>query len=151
MRLGWLWPVVLMVGALMGVGCAGGARYAAMTLPPPAQGQGRIVFYRDGNPTGMGLQPSIICNGMPVGRSQAGTFFYLDHPAGACEIVCLPDWSHKISVQVGAGETLYVRTYVIPGYVVGQVLPELVEAGKALADLPSCNYAAPPPPAAPSR
>ena len=72
------------------VGCASGPKYpeAVSTFPQLAASQGRIVFYRNGVPVGMAVQPDVKLNNDVVGRSVPNQFFYVDRPAGNYVVSC---------------------------------------------------------------
>jgi hypothetical protein len=134
----------MLVGSLTSIGCASGTKFSDMPLPPLAQGQGRIIFYRDGTPVGMAVQPSVKLNGESIGKSQPMGFFFVDRPAGSYEVACTTEWEHKTTVQLAENETRYVRTFVTIGVIVGHIWPELVEPTRALDALQDCRYIGPP-------
>ncbi|WP_286898707.1 hypothetical protein [Achromobacter sp. UBA2119] len=81
------------LGAALLAGC-GGPRYkdVAGTIPVMVPDTGRIYFYQPPAPLGVvSSQPYLRDNGMKVGRSKPGSFFYVNRPAGKYEIDTLRD------------------------------------------------------------
>jgi hypothetical protein len=80
-------------------------RYAAL----PA-GQGRIYIYQPSSPgdptTG---SPYVLVNGWKTGRTTPGNFFFLNRPAGLYSITVAHGDAPPLMVQLGEGETRYVR------------------------------------------
>lgn len=108
------------------------------TIPALGQDKGRIYFYRTKNLLGAAVSADVRVNGEVVGRSTRGSFFFVDRPAGAYEVVSSTETEKKLTFALSGGETKYVRTYVGMGVLVGRIIPELVnadEAEKAMADL----------------
>ncbi len=73
----WLLPIAL-------AACATGPKYTEMQSSIPTLGaeQGRVYFYRSGSAFGAAVQPSILLNGVVVGESKPGGFFFVDQAAG---------------------------------------------------------------------
>lgn len=120
--------------------CATGPKYSEIkssltTLDP---GNGRIYFYRNYIFFGDGLRPEILLNGMKVGRSVPGAFFYLDRPPSNYEVSTSTEVTRKLTFTLSAGETKYVKTSATMGVLVGHVYPQLIsppEAEVAMSDL----------------
>ena len=75
------------IAALL-IGCATtGVRHSEMksSLADPKSGDGRFYFYRLASAFGAAVQPEIKLNGVPVGTSRPGGFFYVDRPPGSYE------------------------------------------------------------------
>ena len=75
------------LGAALLAGC-GGPRYqdVAGTIPVMVPDTGRIYFYQPAAPIGVvSNQPYLRVNGVKVGRSKPGSFFYVNRPAGKYE------------------------------------------------------------------
>ena len=131
-----LFAVVLVAGGLL-AGCAtSGIKYTDVvaSVPKLKRGQGRIYFYRTVAP-GLAVQPEIKVNGVAVGPTLPGGFFYVDRPAGTYELVATTEIEEKITVTLAAGETKYVRTFISPGLFVGHFNFDVVGREKAEADL----------------
>jgi hypothetical protein len=94
---------------LLLAGCAA-TRYEdlATSLPPPSPGEGRIVLY---TPLidGASVQPRIRVNKRAVGRAKPGSFFYVDRAAGTYTVLAQRGWEAKVTFELKAGETRYVR------------------------------------------
>ncbi|OAE63199.1 DUF2846 domain-containing protein [Achromobacter mucicolens] len=91
-------------------GCAG-AQYQSLQgrMPPIEQGNGRIYFYQPPAPMGVvSNQPYLRINGVKVGRSKPGSFFYVNRPAGKYEIDTLRD-GESLTFDLAPGQTRYVR------------------------------------------
>jgi hypothetical protein len=138
-------------------GCvSGGMKHAEMKSSMQAlkPDEGRIYFYRTGSIFGVGVQADIYLNGVLVGASQPGGFFFVDRPAGKYEAHASTEVSRMVTFTLDGGETKYVRSYVSMGVLVGHVNLELVNAAEAEKELESLSYtgttpSAPPvPPAA---
>lgn len=98
------------LGAALLAGC-GGPRYkdVAGTIPIMVPDTGRIYFYQPPAPIGVvSNQPYLRVNGMKVGRSKPGSFFYVNRPAGKYEIDTLRD-DESLSFNLAPGQTRYVR------------------------------------------
>jgi len=98
------------LGAALLAGC-GGARYkdVAGSIPFMVPDTGRIYFYQPPAPIGVvSNQPYLRVNGVKVGRSKPGSFFYVNRPAGQYEIDTLRD-DDKLSFTLAPGQTRYVR------------------------------------------
>ncbi|WP_191578065.1 DUF2846 domain-containing protein [Achromobacter insolitus] len=98
------------LGAALLAGC-GGPRYKDVTgtIPVMVPDTGRIYFYQPPAPLGVvSSQPYLRVNGMKVGRSKPGSFFYVNRPAGKYEIDTLRD-GESLSFTPAPGQTRYVR------------------------------------------
>jgi len=114
--------------ALASIGCASGMSYDEIEdrLPQLGRGEGRVFFYRSGSMFGAAIQPEIHLDGRVAGTSQPGGFFFVDRPAGPCEIACSTEVERKVAFDLAAGDTRYVRSGISLGIFVGRVTPELV-------------------------
>ncbi|MFD4840762.1 DUF2846 domain-containing protein [Achromobacter sp. NPDC058515] len=98
------------LGAALLAGC-GGPRYkdVAGSIPFMVPDTGRIYFYQPPAPAGVvSSQPYLRINGVKVGRSKPGSFFYVNRPAGKYEIDTLRD-DETLSFTLAPGQTRYVR------------------------------------------
>lgn len=123
--------------------CAVGPGYheAAASFPPLAKDHGRIFFLRENTMIGSALQPDIYLNGMVVGRSVAGGFFFVDELPGTYTVRTSVLITEKISFELAAGETRYIRTQPKPGLLLGRVEPALEWPDGALAAMKELKYA----------
>lgn len=142
---------IVVVFALL-TGCvAGGMKHAEMKASMQAlkADEGRIYFYRTGSIFGVAVQADIYLNGVMVGASQPGGFFFVDRPAGNYEAHASTEVSRMVTFTLDRGETKYVRSYVSMGILVGHVNLELVNAAEAEEQLGSLGYTGATPPAPP--
>ena len=129
---------------IMCTGCASGPKYASVVDSLPALEeageQGRIFIYRDGSIFGVAVQASVLLNEVAVGKSRAGSFFFVDVDQGNCEVSCETESESSITFDIAAGETKYVRTRVELGVLVGRIVPYLETEEVAMKTLPSTSY-----------
>jgi hypothetical protein len=128
---------LLIASALALVGCASGAKFTdyAAKLPPPKQGDGRIWFFRPQKVLGAAVQPTVYLNGRAVGTAKPGGFFHVDRPAGQYEVKCKTEWSDSTTFTLAPQSTKYIRLLMVPGLLVGHVLPREDSPTDALEDL----------------
>lgn len=91
-------------------GCAGG-KYEVLqgSIPPIAQGNGRIYFYQP-QPTNLAAaQQKMRVNGEVVGRNKPGAFFFVDRPAGSYVVTNLYWTGDGVSFMLDPGQTRYIR------------------------------------------
>ena len=91
--------VFFMALVLLFTSCATGPKYSVIkdsfSLLKPDEG--RIYFYRTGNPFGSGIQPGVTLNGEKVGDSIPGGFFFIDRPPGNYEVMLSTEVERKLS------------------------------------------------------
>lgn len=133
--------ILLMASALTFGGCASGAKFNdyAAKLPAPKQGDGRIWFFRPQKILGAAVQPTVYLNGQAVGTAKPGGFFHVDRPAGFYEVKCTTEWSDSTSFTLARHSTKYIRLIMVPGLLVGHVLPREESPTNALEDLQTLN------------
>lgn len=90
----------------------------------------RIWFYRSASPVGSAVQPPIRVNGQVVGTSTPNGAFFRDVQLGDIRVTTETEAERVLTFTIEAGEERYVRTLVIPGFFVGQVGSELVDASE---------------------
>jgi len=123
-------------------GCAtGGARYADVSVEAPklARDRGRIYFYRSASIVGAAIQPEIKLNGVSVGSTVPGGFFFVDRPKGNYVVSTATEVETNMSFALAAGETKYVRTTISPGVFAGHMNFELVSKSVADGELASLS------------
>ncbi|MEF8729939.1 MAG: DUF2846 domain-containing protein [Accumulibacter sp.] len=135
----WLLPIAL-------AACATGPKYTEMQSSIPTLGaeQGRVYFYRSGSAFGAAVQPSILLNGVVVGESKPGGFFFVDQAAGNKEVSTSTEVEKKLSFTLDPGQTRYVRTVIGLGFFVGRVYPELVDDATGQKEIEEASYIGPP-------
>ena len=124
-------------------GCAAtGEKYSTLkeSIEPLSAGMGRVIFYRDNNILGFAVTSDLYMNGENVGRSELGSFFYVDHEAGNIEVTATTETKKKLTFTLEEGETKYVRTTVGFGLVVGRIIPTLVSKEEGENALPDLAY-----------
>lgn len=136
-----LLPIVLIVLAIAGTGCATGPTHRSVkdTFPPLAAEKGRIFLYRT---TTMGavLQPDIKVNGDVIGESKAKGFIFRDFAPGNYEIMTSTEVDRKLTFALDAGQIRYVKLGVSMGFLVGHVYPELVDNAIGEKEIAGCKY-----------
>lgn len=121
-------------GVLLLAGCvSSGMKYAEFKdqAPPLAEGQGRVLFFRDRSMFGAAVQPEIQLNGEKVGTSMPGGFFIVDRPAGQYACSASTEVKRELSFSLDAGETKYIKSYPSFGVLAGRVNFELVNPSAA--------------------
>ncbi len=138
----WILPVVLAASTLGLVSCAGGKTYAELkgTLPPIPKNQGRVFVYRPSS-LGFGIKPMVKIDNKEVGQSVGQGFFYSDQAPGSHEISLATEWKHKNTLQVQAGKPSFVHCKVVPGVLVGHIIPNQVDQAEAEPALNECKLA----------
>jgi len=109
-------------------------------MPKLAGGQGRVYFYRVDAFTGGGLSAPVKLDGIVVGDSLPGGYFFVDTAAGSHEASAATKVTRKLNFVLERGETKYVRTKAQFEGKVGRVALELVSAEEARSDLPSLSF-----------
>lgn len=122
--------------------CASGPKYneVAATFPKPGSGDGRIWFYRPGIAFGAGIQPGVLLNGVRVGESVPGGFFYIDRPGGNYEVLLSTEVDRKVTFTLAPGQERYVKMTVGLGVIVYRVYPELVDEGIGRGEIVETSY-----------
>ncbi len=134
--------IALCCAAALAAGCATGPKYAevAKSIPAPQAGEGRIYFFRSSSMLGAAIQPDIRLNGVVVGSSKPGGFFYVDRPAGTYLGAASTETEKTLSLVLAAGETKYVRTSPSFGVLVGRINLELEDPQKAQAEIETLSF-----------
>lgn len=135
-------PVLACAAMLLLAACASSGpsfTQAQATVAPVAADSGRIFFYRPSSIVGVAVQPSIKLNGVVVGSSIPGGYFFVDRPAGSYKVSTATEVERDLSLTLDVGQTRYVRTDISMGFMAGHVSPELVDADKALKEIKDCH------------
>jgi hypothetical protein len=134
--------LALVALAIVLTGCASGPKHKDMASSiPTLQGdQGRIYFFRSAGMFGGGIQPSVMLDGVKVGDSQPGGFFFVDTKPGNHEVMTTSEVERKLTFTLDKGETKYVKTSVGMGVIVYRIYPELVSAAEGQKELPELSY-----------
>ncbi|QCP55086.1 DUF2846 domain-containing protein [Trinickia violacea] len=135
---------LLLAGAVtfLAAGCASGPQYKEMaaSIPTLTPDHGRIYFFRSSSLMGAAIQPQIKLNGVSVGQSKPGGFFYVDEPAGQYSVSTETETEKTVSFALDAGETKYVRTSVSFGLLVGRIIPSLEGSDAAMKEIEGLKY-----------
>ncbi|WP_081078514.1 DUF2846 domain-containing protein [Burkholderia territorii] len=137
------YQVVPAIGSLLFLAaCASGPGYVdvAASIPQLNANLGRIYFLRSASPLGAAIQPDIRLNGQVVGQSKPGGFFFVDEPPGTYTVVTTTEVDRKITFDVEAGQTRYVRTSIGFGFLLGHVTPSLVPSDIAETEIRALRY-----------
>lgn len=135
-------PYALLLLALLLSACATGPKFGETqsAIPTLKAEQGRIYFYRVASMVGAALQPTIYLNGLPVGDSKPGGFFFVDQAPGAQNVSTATEVEKKLTITLDAGQTRYIRTTTGLGLFVGRVYPELVDDATAQREIYDTSY-----------
>ncbi len=136
---GWL-ATGAFVAALAACATGPGYEQVASSIPTLDHDHGRIYFLRSGGIGGSAVQPEIHLNGVVVGRSQPGGFFYVDRLPGSYAVTTSTEVTRQVEFDLAAGQTRYVRTRVGFGFAVGHVAPSLEPEAQALTELRDLHY-----------
>jgi hypothetical protein len=142
MKSGAMFPPWLAAAAVVLAGCATGPRFndVQSSIPEVTPGQGRIFFYRQAALVGAALQPEIRLNDEVVGRSQPGSFFFVDRFPGPMRVATETEIENTLEFSLSPGQTRYVETSTTFGVMVGRVSPKLIDAEQAMRELQSLAY-----------
>ena len=135
--------VVAFVAVAALAGCAAEGplhKEVAASIPTVPAGKGRVYFYRADTMFGAAVTSDITLNGKVVGKSERGSFFFIDENPGSCMASASTEVERKLSFTLAAGETKYVRSSVSMGVMVGRVNLELVSPGDAESAMTELHY-----------
>lgn len=110
------------------------------SIPPIPAGNGRVVFYRADTMFGAAMTSDIKLNGKIVGKSERGSFFYVDEKPGNCVVSTATEVEKQLTFTLAPAETKYVKTSVSFGVMVGRINPELVNSADAKKELTELHY-----------
>ena len=139
---------ILLALALAAAGCAttGSSPASAMPAAAPAEGTGRIVFYRISSPIGYGMRPDILVDGKKVGESAPGTQFPVTVTPGRHLVSVarsLYSGDSKLEVPVRNKEVVYVRTSIGMGSLAGSTDVAIVSAQEGASESAGLEVARP--------
>lgn len=118
--------------ALMGPSAA----FAKTTIPAPEAGKGQIVFYRSGSAAGSGVRFTIQdANGKTVANLKRGSVDVVSVPPGP-NFFKVPEANNtEGTIDVKAGQTLYIRCYLNAATFAGKLQFEEVSEARAKKEL----------------
>jgi len=138
----WIGGFLLAVLAACLFGCsASGPRFSEMagSLPSLGENEGRIYFYRN-SILGAAVQPEVTVNGQIVGKSQPGSFFFIDRPTGTYRASARTEAEGAIDIVLRPRQTAYVQMSISMGFLVGHPVFERVGESEGRSALPSLAY-----------
>jgi hypothetical protein len=118
--------------------------------PAVSPDAGRIYFYRESSLAGVLVESSIKVDGVAVGQSSSGEYFYVDRPPGTYTISATTEKEEDLSVTLAAGQTVYVRTHPAIGLFIGHIIPEIVNEDRGLSEIKDTHFAGTETPATPA-
>lgn len=138
-------PLILVLAVVSAclASCASGPSYSEVssTLPPIAEGHGRVFVYRPSS-LGAAVKPSVKIDNQVVGTSEARGFLYSDQKPGTHEISISTEWKHKAPFTVEEGRKSFVRCKMMMGVFVGHVMPRQVDAMRGESEIQNCKLQA---------
>jgi len=135
----------LSIALCLALACAsGGPTYSELegTLPGIPSGSGRILFYMTDAVEVPTFRPDLTVDGVIEGEIRAGTFFYLDRPAGVHQLGVHAKpvdaafggqgATQPIVLELAPGQRAYIRVDVDApaGMVMPVLTPETAENGQ---------------------
>ncbi|MDH6591564.1 hypothetical protein M2165_001453 [Variovorax sp. TBS-050B] len=135
-----MWFLAVLAAGL--VGCsATGPRFSEMadSLPSLGENEGRIYFYRN-SIMGAAVQPEVSVNGEVIGKSQPGSFFFIDRPPGTYKATARTEAEGSIDIVLRARQTAYVEMSISMGLLIGRPAFERVAEAEGRDALPSLAY-----------
>ena len=126
--------------ALMSSSATGVEHQGVWTIPALKPNLGRIYFLRSSVMQGAAIKPEIRLNGLLVGVSKPGGFFYIDRAPGSYRASATADVETTLSFTLAAGETKYIRTSQSSGDTVVRIVMDFETPENALAELPSLRF-----------
>lgn len=127
----------------LGAGCAAtGPKYSEMaaSIPSLAADKGRIYFFRPDTMLGAAVTSDIRLNGKVIGKSERGSFFFVDEAPGNMTVSTSTETEKQLTFKLATGETKYVKTTVSFGVLVGRINSELVSGTEAKAEIAGLAY-----------
>mgnify|MGYP000657415371 CR=1 FL=1 len=135
--------IFLAVIVFLGAGCAAtGPKYSdiASTIPSLAANKGRVFFFRPDTMLGAAITSDIRVNGNVVGKSERGSFFFVDQVPGNITVSTSTEVEKQLTFTLAAGETKYVKTTVSFGVLVGRINSALVNSTEAKTEIAGLAY-----------
>ena len=105
---------------------------AAGHIPPPPEGKGQIVFFREKKFAGAGIRYKVREGETELGKLSSGSYFVVPVEPGAHQYVVHSEAKDVLNIEVEPGETYYVIGTVTMGFVAGH--PNLSPSDQATFD-----------------
>jgi len=92
----------------------------ATKVAPPPEGKGQVVFFRPSNMLGMALSFSVHEGDKGIGKLGNGSYFVHVAEPGPHLFTIQSEVTDKLTLEVDAGETYYVKQTIGVGIVAGR-------------------------------
>ena len=102
---------------------------------------GRIWFYRHSVLFGDAMDPAIKLDGTKVGNSIPSGFFQVQTTPGPHEVSTSTEATYSTVVTVSTNADSYVKFHILPGILVGRVVPTVVNETTAIQEMQGLSYA----------
>jgi hypothetical protein len=89
---------------------------------------------------GAAMTSDIRLNDRVVGRSERGSFFFVDEVPGNMIVSTVTEVEKQLTFKLAAGETKFVKTSVSFGVLVGRINSELTNSTEAKAEITGLAY-----------
>jgi Protein of unknown function (DUF2846) len=93
---------------------------AAAKVAPPPEGKGQVVFFRPSNMLGMALSFSVHEGDKGIGKLSNGSYFVHVADPGPHLFTIQSEVTDKLTLEIDAGETYYVKQTIGVGIVAGR-------------------------------
>lgn len=93
---------------------------AAAKVAPPPEGKGQVVFFRPSNMLGMALSFSVHEGDKGIGKLGNGSYFVHVADPGPHLFTIQSEVTDKLTLEIDAGETYYVKQTIGVGIVAGR-------------------------------
>ena len=122
-------------------GCASDPTYDeyASTMAPIPSDSGRIFIYRLTNAVDR-VRPAVRIDGEPTDRAIPNRFFFLDLPPGEYEISAQKNTENILTIELEAGNEMYIRLDAEMGIASWRFIPVLVDTEKGKEQLRTTTY-----------
>ena len=110
-------------------------------LPTVSEDKGLIYFFREKEFVGSMVSYYIYEGNEKLGGLQNGTFFYIEPTPGPHTYRAKTEAEEKVTINVVAGETYYVKAEVKMGLLCGQPDLTIVHELEGKSDIPNLKYA----------
>lgn len=127
-----LWACIVLLNACAATGPK--LESVKSSIPPLEENSGRLFFYREYSAFGAGMRPDILVCGKKVGQSVPGGVFYVDLPAGECDVTIpgmLYPGKNSLHVSIQQRGVQYIRSWVGGSGFGGRTNMELVTESTA--------------------
>jgi hypothetical protein len=114
-----------------------------MALSGPAEGMGRLIFYRPPEALLVAVEPRILVNGKSVGPIAMDTAFYRDALPGFYKVHLEHEEEDAVILQVLPGKTLFLRTRLVWEMLGYELRVERIEPGTGSVEAAVLRWHAP--------